>query len=199
MPSSWAVPSVEYVGVAQSLAQRGYVVISYSSRGFWESGGSIDIAGPATVEDVSALIDWALDNTRADPAKIGVSGISYGAGTSLLAAARDPRIKAVAALSGWADLQASLYSNDTPSAQGIALLVAAGWPPAAPGRNWPPSTAMCWSATTRAVDSLLPVAAQRSPQPASMRSTPTSRRCSWPTPSTTACSRRASWWTSSTA
>ena len=63
-PSSWAVPSVEYVGVAQSLAQRGYVVISYSSRGFWESGGSIDIAGPATVEDVSALIDWALANTR---------------------------------------------------------------------------------------------------------------------------------------
>ncbi|HDS1190381.1 TPA: X-Pro dipeptidyl-peptidase, partial [Stenotrophomonas maltophilia] len=54
MPSSWAVPSVEYVGVAQSLARRGYVVISYSSRGFWESGGSIDIAGPATVEDVSA-------------------------------------------------------------------------------------------------------------------------------------------------
>ena len=101
---------------------------------------------------LSALIDWALDNTRADPARIGVSGISYGAGTSLLAAARDPRIKAVAALSGWADLQASLYSNDTPSAQGIALvLVAAGLVTGRPGsRNWPRSTATSWSATIRA-------------------------------------------------
>ena len=44
-----------------------------------------------------------------------------------------PRIKAVAALSGWADLQASLYSHDTPSAQGIALLVAAGLATGRPG------------------------------------------------------------------
>lgn len=164
MPSSWAVPSVEYVGVAQTLAQRGYVVISYSSRGFWESGGSIDIAGPATVEDVSALIDWALDNTRADPERIGVSGISYGAGTSLLAAARDPRIKAVAALSGWADLQASLYSHDTPSAQGIALLVAAGLATGRPGAELATINRNVLVGNYQgAVDTLLPVAAQRSP------------------------------------
>ena len=164
MPSSWAVPSVEYVGVAQALAKRGYVVISYSSRGFWESGGAIDIAGPATVEDVSALIDWALDNTQADPARIGVSGISYGAGTSLLAAARDPRIKAVAALSGWADLQASLYANDTPSAQGIALLVAAGLVTGRPGAELATINRNVVVGNYQgAVESLLPVAAIRSP------------------------------------
>lgn len=164
MPSSWAVPGVEYVGVATSLAERGYVVISYSSRGFWESGGAIDIAGPATVEDVSALIDWALLNTQADPSRIGVSGISYGAGTSLLAAARDPRIKAVAALSGWADLQTSLYSDGTPSAQGIALLVAAGL---VTGRAGPELSAINRNVLAGnfqgAVDALLPVAATRSP------------------------------------
>lgn len=164
MPSSWAVPGVEYVGVAQALAQRGYVVISYSSRGFWESGGGIDIAGPATVEDVSAMIDWALDNTRADPARIGVSGISYGAGTSLLAAARDPRIKAVAALSGWADLPSSLYSNHTPSAQGIALLVAAGLATGRPGPELATINRHVLAGNYQgAVDSLLPVAAIRSP------------------------------------
>ncbi|HDS1219707.1 CocE/NonD family hydrolase [Stenotrophomonas maltophilia] len=164
MPSSWAVPSVEYVGVAQALAQRGYIVLSYSSRGFWESGGAIDIAGPATVEDVSALIDWALDNTRADPARIGVSGISYGAGTSLLAAARDPRIKAVAALSGWADLQAALYSNNTPSAQGIALLVAAGLATGRPGEELATINRRVVTGNFQgAVESLLPVAALRSP------------------------------------
>uniref|UniRef100_UPI003F851196 CocE/NonD family hydrolase n=1 Tax=Pseudoxanthomonas winnipegensis TaxID=2480810 RepID=UPI003F851196 len=93
MPASWSLPNLEYVGRATQMASQGYVVVSYTSRGFWDSTGQIDVAGPATVEDVSSVIDWALAHTAADPARIGVSGISYGAGTSLLAAARDPRIK----------------------------------------------------------------------------------------------------------
>ncbi|CTP84908.1 secreted esterase/lipase/thioesterase family protein [Xanthomonas translucens pv. phlei] len=126
MPASWSLPNLEYVGRASELASDGYVVVSFTSRGFWDSAGQIDIAGVATVEDVSTVIDWALANTPANAKAIGVSGISYGAGTSLLAAARDPRIKAVAALSGWADLQASLYANATVSQQGVGLLVASG-------------------------------------------------------------------------
>lgn len=128
MPSSWGINYFEYIGVANRLASRGYVVVSYSSRGFGigcafvPTCGAIDIAGPDTVRDVSTVIDWALANTPADPSAIGVSGISYGAGNSLLAAARDPRIKAVAALSGWASLADSLYANHTPSAQGVLLL-----------------------------------------------------------------------------
>jgi len=164
MPASWGLPGAEYVGVAQTLARRGYVVVSYSSRGFWESGGKIDIAGEATVEDVSAVIDWALAHTAADPARIGVSGISYGAGVSLLAATRDPRIKAVAALSGWADLEASLYANRTPSAQGISLLVAAGLLTGRPGPELSAVNARTLSGDFKgAVDSLLPVAAVRGP------------------------------------
>ncbi|WP_266167873.1 alpha/beta fold hydrolase [Dyella subtropica] len=128
MPSSWGISFVEYVGQANALANQGYIVVSYSSRGF-STGcalrptcGLIDVAGPLTVGDVSTVIDWALAHTQADPQAIGVSGISYGAGTSLLAAASDPRIKAVASLSTWANLEASLDANQTPSAQGIALL-----------------------------------------------------------------------------
>lgn len=123
MPASWSLPNLEYLGRATQLASDGYVVVSYTSRGFWDSAGQIDIAGPDTVEDVSAVIDWALAHTPANPNAIGASGISYGAGISLLAAERDPRIKAVAALSGWADLEASLYSNRTVSQQGVGLLV----------------------------------------------------------------------------
>jgi predicted acyl esterase len=133
MPASWALPSLEYVGRGTVLANQGYVVVSYTSRGFWESGGRIDVAGPATVEDVSAVIDWALANTPARADAIGVSGISYGAGTSLLAAARDPRVKAVAALSGWADLEASLYPYRTPNKQAMALLIASGYFTGRPG------------------------------------------------------------------
>lgn len=127
MPSSWGVNDIEYVGAAAKLAyQSGYVVVSYTSRGFWDSGGTIQVAGPQDVADASKVIDWALANTSSDPAKIGMGGISYGAGISLLTAAADKRIRAVAALSGWADLAKSLYPNETVNTQAVELLLAAG-------------------------------------------------------------------------
>jgi putative CocE/NonD family hydrolase len=126
MPSSWGVPNVEYVGQGSKLATAGFQVISYSSRGFWDSAGGIDIAGPPTVADVSDVIDWAGEHTPADTSKVAAVGISYGAGVSLLAAAKDPRIKAVGAMSGWADLIASLNPNDTVNLQSVAALLALG-------------------------------------------------------------------------
>ena len=40
LPSSWGVNDIEYVGAAAKLAyQSGYVVVSYTARGFWDSGG----------------------------------------------------------------------------------------------------------------------------------------------------------------
>ncbi len=164
MPASWGVPNLEYVGRAGQLAGKGYVVVSYTSRGFWDSAGQIDIAGPGTVEDVSSVIDWALANTPSDPNRIGASGISYGAGISLLAAERDPRIKAVAALSGWADLEASLYANRTVSQQGAALLVVAGALTGRPGPELAQATArIALGDFDGAVAGLLPVVPQRSP------------------------------------
>jgi predicted acyl esterase len=126
MPSSWGVNALEYVGQGAKLATAGYEVVSYTSRGFYESGGQIDIDGPPTIADVSSVIDWALAHTAADPDEIASVGISYGAGASLLAAARDPRIKVAGALSGWADLLASIDANDTVSLQAVAALLALG-------------------------------------------------------------------------
>ncbi|MEV6270622.1 CocE/NonD family hydrolase [Kribbella sp. NPDC051936] len=126
MPSSWGVPNIEYVGQGAKLATAGFQVISYSSRGFWDTGGGIDIAGPPTVADVSKVIDWADQHTPADTERVAAVGISYGAGTSLLAAAQDPRITAVGALSGWADLIRSLNPNETVSLQAVAGLLALG-------------------------------------------------------------------------
>ncbi|WP_112270912.1 CocE/NonD family hydrolase [Lentzea terrae] len=134
MPSSWAVPNIEYVGAAAKLAKEsGYVVVSYTSRGFWDSGGEIDIAGPDTVGDVSKVIDWAIANAHADGTRVGAAGISYGAGQSLLAAANDKRIKAAAALSTWTDLARSLYPNSTVNKQAVEVLLAAGHATGRPG------------------------------------------------------------------
>nr|BFE86487.1 hypothetical protein GCM10020093_090880 [Planobispora longispora] len=48
LPTSWSVPQVEYLAQAQKLAAEGYVVVTYNSRGFWQSGGKIEVAGPGT-------------------------------------------------------------------------------------------------------------------------------------------------------
>ncbi|MGW8364124.1 CocE/NonD family hydrolase [Streptomyces wedmorensis] len=133
LPTSWAMPQIEYLAQAQKLADSGYVVVSYNSRGFWQSGGEIETAGPKDVADASKVIDWALANTPADPDRVGMAGVSYGAGISLLAAAHDPRVKAVAALSGWADLIESIYSGRTQHLQAAGLLGGAGYLTGRPG------------------------------------------------------------------
>ncbi|ATZ23584.1 x-prolyl-dipeptidyl aminopeptidase [Streptomyces lavendulae subsp. lavendulae] len=133
LPGSWGLPQIEYVAQARKLADSGYVVVGYASRGFWLSGGEIETAGPADIADVSAVIDWALATTPADPGRIGLGGVSYGAGISLLASAHDPRVKAVVALSGWADLIESIYSGRTEHRQAAGLLGATGYLTGRPG------------------------------------------------------------------
>ncbi|MEU9148626.1 CocE/NonD family hydrolase [Streptomyces sp. NPDC048349] len=133
LPTSWGMPQIEYIAQAKLLADSGYVVVSYTSRGFWLSGGQIEVAGPPDIADVSAVIDWALAHTAADADHIGLGGVSYGAGISLLASAHDPRIKAVVAMSGWADLIDSIYSGRTQHLQAAAMLGAAGYLTGRPG------------------------------------------------------------------
>ncbi|MFP2923887.1 CocE/NonD family hydrolase [Pyxidicoccus sp. 3LG] len=120
--SSWGLNDLEYLAQANALAQRGYVALSYTPRGFWASGGGIDTAGPADIADTTRVIDWLLANTSADGSRIGLAGVSYGAGISLIASGFDSRVKAVAALSGWTDLVASLYGGNTRRPQAVALL-----------------------------------------------------------------------------
>ncbi|MFE3656395.1 CocE/NonD family hydrolase [Streptomyces sp. NPDC059165] len=127
LPTSWSVPQVEYLAQAKKLADSGYVVVTYNVRGFWQSGGEIEVAGPPDVADASHVIDWTLAHTPADPDRVGMAGMSYGAGISLLAAAHDKRVKAVAALSGWADLIESIYSERTQHIQAVSLLGSTGY------------------------------------------------------------------------
>lgn len=120
--SSWGLNDAEYLAQATAFARAGYVVLSYTPRGWWGSGGQIDTAGPADIADVSAVLDWLTANTTADPTRIGMGGVSYGAGISLIAAGHDARIRAVSALSGWTDLIESLYGGQTRRPQAVWLL-----------------------------------------------------------------------------
>ena len=120
--NSWGLNDLEYLAQATDLAEGGYTVVSYTTRGFWTSGGRIDTAGPLDIADSRTVVDWTIANTTADPAKIGSAGISYGAGISLISSAFDPRIRAVASMSGWSDLVDSLYGAQTRRPQAVALL-----------------------------------------------------------------------------
>ncbi|MFD5419103.1 alpha/beta fold hydrolase [Streptomyces sp. NPDC127069] len=102
-----------YLGMLSRWVRGGYAVLAYSQRGLAKSTGEIHCAGPQDVADATEVIDWLLAKDGIDPDRIGFFGASYGAGTSLLAAAHDQRIKAVAGASAWADLFASLYENNT--------------------------------------------------------------------------------------
>lgn len=190
LPTSWGLPQVEYLVQAQKLANSGYVVVSYNVRGFWQSGGEIEVAGPPDVADASKVIDWALANTPADAQKVGMAGMSYGAGISLLAAAHDKRIKAVAALSGWADLIESIYSGRTQHAQAAALLDGAGTLTGRPSAELQQVFKDFFSSNLSKEPELIAWGKKRSPRRTSTRSTPTARRSCWPTAGATRSSRR---------
>ncbi|MFE3198942.1 CocE/NonD family hydrolase [Embleya sp. NPDC059237] len=102
---------------AESLARSGYVVLTYSARGFGGSAGQIMLDQPDyEVADARALIDWlaARPEVRLDgpgDPRVGVAGASYGGALSLLTAAYDPRVDAIAPQITWHDLADALLPN----------------------------------------------------------------------------------------
>jgi predicted acyl esterase len=102
-----------YLGMLPRWTRGGYAVLTYSQRGLADSEGEIHVAGPQDVADGTEILNWLSGTEGVDAQRIGLFGASYGAGTSLLLAAKDPRVKAVAATSAWGDLFTSLYENGT--------------------------------------------------------------------------------------
>ncbi|MCH9690641.1 MAG: alpha/beta hydrolase [Gammaproteobacteria bacterium] len=154
--NSWVLNKKQYILQAQTLAQNGYLVMSQTTRGFGRSSGLVDVAGGNSIRDISVLIDWLEANYPVG--KIGLAGISYGAGISLLGAANDPRIDAVATLSGWSNLVEALYPNETVNLVWGSLLVIS-----APRLE--PAVRKIWNdlRAGQNIDEVLEFAAERSP------------------------------------
>lgn len=125
--NSWALNEYEYLVPAAKLAKKGYVVLSYSTRGFGNSEGLINVAGPKDNEDLTKVLDYLEANYPVQKGNIGLAGISYGAGGSLLGLAKQDRVKTAAALSGWADLGAALYGNGSTRLVWGTILVGSGY------------------------------------------------------------------------
>lgn len=106
---------------ARDYAAAGYLVLTYTARGFGASGGRIHLNDPEfEIADLRALIDLAATRPDAqldrpgDP-RLGVTGASYGGAVALMAAAADTRIDAVVPVATWHDLGTALFPNHAPS------------------------------------------------------------------------------------
>lgn len=124
--NSWVMDKREYTIQAQKFAKKGYIVLSYSSRGFGRSEGLASCAGPEDIKDVTWIIDWLEENTDVDTDLIGLCGVSLGGGISGVAVAFEPRIKVIAMMSAWSNLYESFYYNNTFKELWAGLLLKAG-------------------------------------------------------------------------
>jgi len=118
-------------GDALDLARHGYVVLTYSARGFGGATGKISLDSPDyDVVDVRALVDLlaarsdVLHDAPGDP-RVGMAGPSYGGGISLLAAAYDHRIDSVAASITWNSL-VSTFSPQAAATSDVGVFKS-GW------------------------------------------------------------------------
>ncbi|MDX6211488.1 MAG: type transport system ATP-binding protein, partial [Frankiales bacterium] len=100
---------------ALTLARHGYIALTYSARGFGNSGGQITLDSPDyEVKDASRLIDLLAKDPRVhldkpgDPT-VGIAGASYGGALALEAAGYDQRIDAIVPAITWNELGQSLF------------------------------------------------------------------------------------------
>jgi ABC-2 type transport system ATP-binding protein len=105
---------------ARALQKAGYVVLTWSARGFGSSTGTISMDAPnAEIADISKLIDFLA--TRKEVSQrdgmpiVGIAGSSYGGAAALMAAGLDHRIRAVAANITWNNLNSALFPQSTTS------------------------------------------------------------------------------------
>jgi ABC-2 type transport system ATP-binding protein len=104
-------------GDARELAERGFVALAYSARGFGRSEGQIGLnAIPYEVADASRIVDWLGEQPQVtkdgpDDPKVGVTGGSYGGSLSLLLAGTDKRVDALAPVITYNDLSQALIPN----------------------------------------------------------------------------------------
>jgi putative CocE/NonD family hydrolase len=124
--------------ITDQLAAEGYVVLRYSSRGFGNTPGEVDLMGPKERQDLLDAVHWL--NDPANPVvggmvtkdDIGQFGGSYGGAHAwALALSGDPAVRAVVPTATWTNIYDALLPND------VALLAyangfyATGWEPTA--------------------------------------------------------------------
>lgn len=87
---------------ATRLAEAGFVALIFDPRGNGESGGLPRRHESPTqkIADAKAALDWLAKRPEVDPTRLGALGICQGCSEMVAVAAAEPRIKALALVSG---------------------------------------------------------------------------------------------------
>lgn len=105
------------LGIAATLVGQGHPVLLFDLRSHGTSPGTRYTLGPHEVRDVGGAIDF-LDRRGIVRDGVSLLGFSMGAATAMLAAPGDPRVRAIAEDSGYADLNGVL-EEQVPKASGL--------------------------------------------------------------------------------
>jgi dipeptidyl aminopeptidase/acylaminoacyl peptidase len=102
-------------GSALPLVAAGYAVLLPNYRGSVGRGQAftrlnVGDPGGAEFEDILRGLDWCVREGIADPARIGVTGVSYGGYLTAWAAATSERFRAAVMVSGISDLLSYQYT-----------------------------------------------------------------------------------------
>ncbi len=125
--------NLQSIGLMEALASHGFIVVSpeHTGNSQFSAGDEFDVAAANRVPDISVIIDTMLERAddpddllyeRIDIAAIGVVGHSFGGMTSFGVAAGwagadpDPRVAAIAPVSGVIDGDLQEADRDTPNA-----------------------------------------------------------------------------------
>ncbi|MFZ9693948.1 MAG: alpha/beta fold hydrolase [Candidatus Nanopelagicales bacterium] len=102
---------------ASQLQEAGYVVLTYSARGFGKTLAPISMNSPQyEIQDAIALVDFLATRSEvqkdsADDPRVGVAGGSYGGALALLLAGYDSRVDALSSDITWNNLETALFSQ----------------------------------------------------------------------------------------
>jgi ABC-2 type transport system ATP-binding protein len=104
---------------ARQLAEHGYVVLRYSSRGFGATPGEVDLMGPKERQDLLDAVDWLNDPQNpvvggmVKHNRIGQFGGSYGGAHAWsLATSGHPAVRTVVPAATWTSIYDALLPHD---------------------------------------------------------------------------------------
>lgn len=117
----WLLPPI-----ATRLADAGFAVLTFDYRGFGTSDGDRGMLVPAhQVEDVRNALTFLATVDSVDPSRLGLWGTSFGCGTVIEAAARDPRAKVVVGQVGLGSVPRMLGQLPSERREAFAAMLAA--------------------------------------------------------------------------
>lgn len=99
----WPGNPHDVLGMGSLLYPKGINVMVFNPRGLHESEGTASFFG--TLDDIGAAFEWlhdaeVVERFSVDTSVIVIGGHSFGGGTALAYAARDPRVRAVISVAG---------------------------------------------------------------------------------------------------